>query len=51
MADYTGGSIQTLAVWRMKGAGPKFIRMGRHVRYRWEDVDAWLDALTEGGAA
>lgn len=51
LADYTGGSVQTLAVWRMKGIGPKFIKMGRHVRYRWADIEAWLDAQTEGGAA
>ena len=32
----------TLAKWRVIGAGPKFIRCGRAIRYDPEDVDAWL---------
>lgn len=35
---------QTLAVWRMKGIGPKFMRVGRLVRYRKSDLLAWLDS-------
>lgn len=34
---------QTLAVWRIKGLGPTFIKVGRAVRYRRADVDRWLD--------
>lgn len=34
---------QTLAVWRIKGQGPTFIKAGRAVRYRRSDVDRWLD--------
>ncbi len=34
---------QTLAVWRIKGMGPVFIKAGRAVRYRRSDVDRWLD--------
>jgi predicted DNA-binding transcriptional regulator AlpA len=34
----------TLKDWRWRGIGPCFIRFGdRCVRYRWSDVDAWLD--------
>lgn len=51
VAQYTGGSAQTLAVWRMKGIGPRYIRMGRQVRYRWDDVETWLDAQSSGGLA
>ena len=36
----------TLAQWRYVGRGPRFIKVGRHVRYRAEDVDAWLEAQT-----
>ncbi|HBJ92375.1 MAG TPA: hypothetical protein DDZ43_05820, partial [Hyphomonadaceae bacterium] len=32
----------TLARMRMQGDGPAFIRIGRSVKYRWEDVEAWL---------
>ncbi len=35
---------QRLRRWRMEGAGPKFIRINRRcIRYRPEDLDAWLD--------
>lgn len=54
VAAYFGVPVQTMHVWRTKGTGPKGIRVGRHVRYRWADVDAWLDHQAEqpvGGAA
>ena len=31
---------------RLSGRGPKFIRLGRLVRYRRRDVESWLDART-----
>lgn len=31
----------TLRQWRMKGEGPRAIKVGRLVRYRLEDVEAW----------
>jgi predicted site-specific integrase-resolvase len=42
---------QTLAQWRYLGKGPAFIKVGRHVRYRDEDVEAWLEANRHGGDA
>jgi hypothetical protein len=40
----------TLAGWRCRGIGPPYIQVGARgrVRYRTEDVDAWLDAHTHG---
>ena len=35
----------TLYGWRYKGKGPRSHRVGKHLRYRWSDVLAWLDAL------
>lgn len=35
---------QTLAHWRMRGQGPPFVKVGRVVRYRAADVQAWLDS-------
>lgn len=35
---------KTLYQWRYKGTGPRGHRVGRHVRYRWSEVLAWLDA-------
>lgn len=36
----------TLANWRVLGRGPRFIRVGRSIRYRSEDVEAWLSGRT-----
>ena len=35
-------SRRTLARWRATGTGPPFVRAGRSPRYRWADVQAWL---------
>ena len=40
-ADYLRLSPATLNEWRTKGKGPKFVRMGRAVRYRQEDLDEY----------
>ena len=31
----------TLRNWRVIGKGPRFIRVGRNVRYRLADIIAW----------
>jgi hypothetical protein len=43
LADKLKIDERTLASWRYHRRGPKFIRLERHVRYRTEDVDDWLD--------
>jgi hypothetical protein len=35
-----------LAQMRYRGTGPKFIKVGKKVIYRWSDVRAYLDANT-----
>lgn len=35
-------SSSTLAKWRMAGTGPKFIKAGRRVLYREQDLIEWL---------
>ncbi len=35
--------ITTLYSWRYKGTGPKAYRVGKHLRYRMEDVVSWLE--------
>ena len=32
--------------WRLKGIGPRYIKVGRLVRYRIENVDLWLESQT-----
>ncbi len=36
-----------LQALRCRGGGPKFIKVGRSVRYRAADVEAWLEANTK----
>lgn len=42
MASYIGLSPVTLRKWRMTGDGPRFLRLGRAVRYRKKELDAFL---------
>ena len=43
-ADYLGLSPATLETLRSRGGGPPFVKLGRRVVYRREDLDAWLAA-------
>jgi excisionase family DNA binding protein len=43
-AEYTNFSRRTLQKWRVVGGGPKYLKIGRAVRYRVEDLDAFLGA-------
>ena len=43
LASLLGISLATIYRWRSRGDGPPGIRVGRHVRYRLEEVDRWLD--------
>lgn len=44
LAAYIGGDItdSTLRQWRHRGTGPRWIKVGHGVRYRPDDVEAWL---------
>ncbi|MBN7314511.1 MULTISPECIES: helix-turn-helix domain-containing protein [Mycobacteroides] len=46
LAEHLGVPVRTLAEWRYRGNGPRFAKVGRHIRYRREDVDAWLGERT-----
>jgi excisionase family DNA binding protein len=46
IAEYLGVPSSTLAQWRYQGKGPKFLKIGRHARYRWSDVETWLSGQT-----
>jgi excisionase family DNA binding protein len=50
IADYCRVPLRTVYQWSSRGGGPKLIKVGRHLRARWEDVEAWLDANTVGAA-
>jgi excisionase family DNA binding protein len=42
VAELTGRSVSTLEKDRLHGSGPPYVKMGRLVRYRPDDVRAWL---------
>ncbi|MEX0963810.1 MAG: helix-turn-helix domain-containing protein [Pseudohongiellaceae bacterium] len=44
LAEYLGKSTAWCERARWIGEGPKFIKLGKHVRYRVEDVMTWIDA-------
>lgn len=47
-ADYLGVSPGTLGVWRSTKRYPlRYVRVGRRVMYRPEDVEAFVESRTE----
>ena len=46
-----GLKTATLRAWRLRGQGPRFVRLGRAVRYLVEDVEDFLrSSRVEPGA-
>jgi hypothetical protein len=45
-ADVLRLSQRTLERWRVQGTGPRFVRLNHSIRYRPEDLDAHVAALT-----
>ena len=42
LANYLGVPVATLYAWRYRGEGPVGFRVGKHVRYRWSDIEEWI---------
>ena len=42
LADYLEVPLATLYAWRHRGEGPPGFRAGKHLRYRWSDIDRWI---------
>jgi len=47
LASYLGVPRATVYRWRSRREGPCGIRVGRHVRYRLEEIERWLDERQE----
>lgn len=43
LAEILGVKPNTINVWRLKGYGPKYHKLGYLVRYKREDVEKWMD--------
>jgi excisionase family DNA binding protein len=43
IADYLGVPLATVYNWKYRGNGPKLIKVGRHLRARWSDIESYLE--------
>jgi predicted DNA-binding transcriptional regulator AlpA len=49
VADLLGVSVATISRWRLLRQGPKYLKIGSSVRYKAEDLSAWLESRPTGG--
>lgn len=43
VSEYLDVPLRTLYAWRTRREGPRASKVGRHLRFRWVDVEKWLD--------
>lgn len=43
LAQFLGVPRQTIYVWRSQGTAPRAVKVGKHLRFRRSDVNAWLE--------
>lgn len=43
VAEYLQVPVTTIYAWRTRGEGPRAAAVGRHLRWKRSDVDAWLE--------
>lgn len=49
LADYPEVPVKTIYTWRHHNTGPRGFRVGKHLRFRWRDVQAWVTQRLEEG--
>jgi len=49
VARVTGLSVASVRRWRLLRHGPRYLKIGVAVRYKSEDVAAWLKSRPSGG--
>ncbi len=45
-AEFLGLSVRTLQAWRVRGGGPRYMKIGRAVRYQRRALVAFQDSHT-----
>ncbi len=50
LADYLGVPVATLYQWPYRREGPPGFRVRKHLRYRWNDVQRWIEQRLESGS-
>ena len=43
LADYLDVPVATIYAWRYRRQGPPGFRIGRHLRFRWSDIERWIE--------
>lgn len=49
VAAMLGVTPRAVEAWRGRRVGPAYVRVGRVIRYRRADVEAWVASRTESG--
>lgn len=44
LATMLDNKLDTIRAWRSERFGPKWVKLGKSVYYRFEDVIAWINA-------
>jgi predicted DNA-binding transcriptional regulator AlpA len=47
-AEFLGVSVRTLQAWRVRGGGPRYVKIGRSVRYQRRELVAFQQSHTVG---
>ncbi|MFO7548014.1 MAG: helix-turn-helix domain-containing protein [Acidimicrobiia bacterium] len=42
LADYLEVPVKTIYTWRHHNTGPQGFKVGKHLRFRWRDVQTWI---------
>lgn len=51
-AKFLGYSVRALQNWRVRGGGPKFVKVSaRSIRYRRIDLKAWIEARLQSNTS
>jgi predicted DNA-binding transcriptional regulator AlpA len=46
VAEFLGVSVRTLQAWRVRGGGPRYVKIGRSVRYQRRELVAFQQSHT-----
>jgi predicted DNA-binding transcriptional regulator AlpA len=49
VARITGLSVASVRRWRYLKRGPQYLKLGAAVRYKSDDISAWLGSRPRGG--
>lgn len=43
LANYLDVPVATIYAWRHRRQGPLGFRVGKHLRFRWSDIEQWIN--------